>query len=343
MIGADVEQLRALADSFDQSAHRLRSLSTGVRQGIQLSVWIGPFAHRFRHAWDTEHSRSLRMTAEALEAAAGTLRSEASAQETASGAATASGNSLGTTGNSTRSVLETDPNAGNGDGVRIIKVVGADGVERYVVHIGGTDPEAEGGELFDPFENIDAVRGRDTQTMRYVEAQMRAAGITSSDQVMLVGYSQGGLLAQNIGNSGRWGDPLIVTRASPQVLGGVGSHDILRFEVERDAVVDRLNPFGFAQDMWRAAGVHGSGTDHLVRGSGGSGLTPSNPVTDFVVSTNPFAFAADLGAGAAVHTDGLSFYGNLADEFDSSTHGDAVAMQKRMSGFLGAEIVGDSQ
>ena len=342
MIGADVEGLRMLAQTFEQSATRLRTLSSGVRQGIQLTVWLGPFAQRFRHTWDTEHSRRLQMTAEALEAAAGCLRSEAAGQERASAAGTATSPGLGHTGTSTRSVLETDPNVGDGDGVRIIKVRGEDGVERYVVHIAGTDPNAKGSELFDPFENADAVRGRETQTMRYVEALMQAAGITSRDQIMLVGYSQGGLLAQNIANSGHWGDPLIVTRASPQVLGGVGSHDILRFEVERDAVVDRLNPYGQVQDMWRAVGVHGSGTDHLVRGSGGTGLMPGNPITNAVINSNPFLIAADLGAGAAIHTEGLPFYGNLADEFDASTDREAIAVQQRISDYLGTEIVADS-
>ena len=339
MIGADVESLRALARAFEHGAVQLRELSSGVRQGIQLRIWVGPFAHRFRHTWDTEHSRNLRLTAEALEAAAAALRSEAAGQEMASAASTATYPGLGRTGTSTRSVLETDPGAGDGDGVRIIKIQGADGVTRYIVHIGGTRPTTDQSKLFDPFENVDAVRGRDTQTMRYVEALMRAAGITSNDQIMLVGYSQGGLLAQNIANSGRWGDPLIVTRAAPQVLGGVGSHDILRFEVEHDLVVDGANPFGPVQDMWRAVGVHGSGTDHLVRGDGGSSGGLGDPL-DMLIEHTP---AGALGGGVAIHTDGLPFYGNLADEFDASTDPDSAHLQNRMSDFMDAEIVADSR
>lgn len=334
MIGADLESLRALASSFEQSAARLRTISRDVRRGIQLTAWLGPFAVRFRHLWDSEHSLKLKSAAESLEAVAGFLRSQAAEQEKASAAGTATSTQLARTGTTTRSVIETDPNVGNHDGVRIIKVR-KDGVDRYVVHIAGTELVSSG-KLFDPFENIPEVLGREAQTMRYVEAQMKAAGITSKDQVMIVGYSQGGLIAQNLANSGRWGDAFIVTRASPEVPGGVGDHDILRFEVEHDLIVDQVNPFGPAQKMLRSVGVHGSGTDHLVRGSGGSGLPSSNPLTDTMMKLVP-------GAGWSIHTNGLAYYGKLADEFDASTDPEAKKLQDRMSKYLGAEIVEDSQ
>ena len=76
-----------------------------------------------------------------------------------------------------------------------------------------------------------AVFGIPTMTGDYIAEQMRAAGITADDNVLIVGYSQGGIHAQNIAASGefepdrgrhagitgdRWAEP--------------GAPDILRIE-----------------------------------------------------------------------------------------------------------------
>lgn len=89
MVGADLEQVRALAASFDRAAAQLNQTSTTVRKGIQISAWAGPFAIRFRHTWDSEHSVKLRQAASALSEQARQLRQEADQQESASSAATA--------------------------------------------------------------------------------------------------------------------------------------------------------------------------------------------------------------------------------------------------------------
>ncbi len=44
MVGADLEQVRALAASFDRAAAQLNQTSATVRNGIQISAWAGPFA-----------------------------------------------------------------------------------------------------------------------------------------------------------------------------------------------------------------------------------------------------------------------------------------------------------
>ena len=88
MVGADLEQVRALAASFDRAAAQLNQTSTTVRKGIQISAWLGPFAVRFRHTWDSEHSVKLRQAANALATQAKQLRLEADQQERASAAAT---------------------------------------------------------------------------------------------------------------------------------------------------------------------------------------------------------------------------------------------------------------
>lgn len=86
MVGADVEQLRALAGSFERAAEQLRQTSTKVRTGIQISAWVGPFAVRFRKTWDSEHSVKLTRASTALSAQARQLRQEADQQASASSA-----------------------------------------------------------------------------------------------------------------------------------------------------------------------------------------------------------------------------------------------------------------
>ena len=88
MIGADLEQVRALAADFERAAAQLTQTSQKVRNGIQISAWVGPFAVRFRHTWDSDHSVKLRQAANALAAQAKQLRLEADQQDRASAAST---------------------------------------------------------------------------------------------------------------------------------------------------------------------------------------------------------------------------------------------------------------
>ena len=89
MVGADLEQMRALAASFERAAAQLNQTSQRVRNGIQISAWVGPFAVRFRRTWDSEHSVKLRQAATSLSAQARQLRLEADQQDRASAASSA--------------------------------------------------------------------------------------------------------------------------------------------------------------------------------------------------------------------------------------------------------------
>ena len=81
MYGADVAQLRELARQFDSCASRLDNDRMTVGSAIQISAWVGPVAVRFRHEWDSAHSRRVHAAAERLRDAAATLRSNADDQE----------------------------------------------------------------------------------------------------------------------------------------------------------------------------------------------------------------------------------------------------------------------
>lgn len=86
MYGADVAQLRQLAAQFEQHASRLDADRMTVGSAIQISAWVGPVAVRFRHEWDSSHSRRVHGAAVSLREAASALRRNADDQDRASAA-----------------------------------------------------------------------------------------------------------------------------------------------------------------------------------------------------------------------------------------------------------------
>ncbi|WP_072804068.1 WXG100 family type VII secretion target [Rhodococcoides yunnanense] len=216
--GADVQELRTLAKQFSDIAGTLeesiRSLSARISNS---SAWRGPDADRFRSHWNTTGTARLRSTSNAITAAADILRRNASEQESTSAAAT--GSSLVCTESrvSTSSMytrIRTDADKNN-DGMTVDKVVGPDGVDRYVVYLDGT---GGAGDMWDvrnrlsSYSNAYKIFGINDP---YITERM--SKIPSGAEVMLVGYSQGGIDAQNIAASGRFNVTDVVTFGSPKV------------------------------------------------------------------------------------------------------------------------------
>jgi hypothetical protein len=111
----------------------------------------------------------------------------------------------------------TDPN------IDIRKVVGPDGKIAYIVDIPGTRvwnlPGQDGGSANDFGTNIDAMAGNETVLQKGLEDAMRRAGIGPNDPVMLVGHSQGGIVAARAANdfvaAGQYNVTHVVTAGSP--------------------------------------------------------------------------------------------------------------------------------
>ena len=100
--GADVAQLRELAQRFDQLGDKLDTTRMTVGTQIQISAWVGPVAVRFRHSWDSEYSRQVSAAARLLRDSARNLRKNADEQDQASrvtdalgGAGTGRANGIG--------------------------------------------------------------------------------------------------------------------------------------------------------------------------------------------------------------------------------------------------------
>jgi len=87
MVGADPEELDALAQRFRVLAARLDSSRASLGSQIHNSPWAGPAAEGFRHDWDGHHSRVLTAVARSLGQAATTLTRNANEQRQASGPA----------------------------------------------------------------------------------------------------------------------------------------------------------------------------------------------------------------------------------------------------------------
>ena len=81
--------------------------------------------------------------------------------------------------------------------VQISSVVGADGVQRFVVQIPGTQDWSplRGDNPVDLTTNVSLMAGEQTVMQELVAAAMTEAGVGPGDPVMLVGHSQGGITA----------------------------------------------------------------------------------------------------------------------------------------------------
>ena len=96
MVGADPEELDALAQRFRVLAGRLDSGRASLGSQIHNSPWAGPAAEGFRHDWDGHHSRVLTAVARSLGQAATALTRNANEQRQASGSAVTGGHGVAT-------------------------------------------------------------------------------------------------------------------------------------------------------------------------------------------------------------------------------------------------------
>lgn len=222
--GADPGQLRTTASQFIQAADRLQSSMKGLNGFVSnAAIWRGPDSERFRSEWNGQSVFALNAAISALRSGADVLRRNADEQEDASradGAGSAGGRSdtdaacypQSPSGlNEMWKQLEDTPNGWDPfgpdmSGYRVQKVM-VDGEEKYIVYIGGT--VLAGSQNWGA--NVTAISGG------LDDAQVKALQrlIPADAEVMLVGYSQGGLDAQNIAASGKFDVQQIVTFGSP--------------------------------------------------------------------------------------------------------------------------------
>ena len=104
-----------------------------------------------------------------------------------------------------------------GPQIKVEKYATENGDPSYIVYLGGTvDMNAmPAGEAFDMTSNVESMSAGDGASYRAAVEAMRDAGIGPGDPVLEVGYSQGGLLAVQLEQSGDYSVQGVVTLGSP--------------------------------------------------------------------------------------------------------------------------------
>lgn len=81
MYGADIEQLRILATTFEDKSNQLSSAVQVIAGSVDQIPWFGPSGEMFREEWEVGHAPGLRDAASSLLSAAEALVRNADAQD----------------------------------------------------------------------------------------------------------------------------------------------------------------------------------------------------------------------------------------------------------------------
>lgn len=227
--GADVDQLRQAATQFERMASSVEATTRSLHNLVNnTGQWLGADGDRFRTAWNDRSARTLQTAAAALRQGAIDLRRNADEQERVStaGAARAPTNSA--------QLFEHIKNSErDSDGVRIEKVLGADGATRLIVYFKGQDSTDNRTLL----RNAPLLVGYvDADVTAKIDEALKACPDGTGTDVMLVGYSQGGLDAQNIAASGKYHVTTLVTYGSPLVQSDIPGVQAVHLRADGDAV-----------------------------------------------------------------------------------------------------------
>jgi len=167
------------------------------------------------------------------------------------------------------------------------------------VYIGGTVSSSlsAGPEPWDMTSNIAAMVGQASDSERGARAALSAAGVTNADRIVVVGHSQGGLVAQRLASDPQLRISDVVLVGSPQTPGTVapGVH-VVAFEHRNDPIP--------------ALG----------------GMAPDGRADVTVATTPPITPGDPLAAHHA------SMYGDLATEADASRHPALINVRREIFG-----------
>lgn len=174
----------------------------------------------------------------------------------------------------------------------------------YVVYLGGTidsriDPQ---GEPWDMTSNISAIAQLDSGSYNAAVLAMREAGITAEDNVILVGHSQGGLVAAQLAASGDYQVSDVITVGAPLHQVDVPS-DVNLVAVEH------------AEDIIPSL----------------SGVASSAEVATHITVTRSLYSSSNAPRGELLPAHNLSRYVETAAAMDRSGDSKLVAERKRMS------------
>lgn len=306
--GADPGQLRALAAQFSKGAALLESHAQSLHSMIgSATSWQGPDAERFRSQWAGRDFKAMSAAITMLRASAQDLKRNADEQEGVSGGSggsagdARSGASTGASGLFAHIENSDKTDDANRDGMRIERVVGPDGETRLIVYLKGTGA-TDRDLVQDWVRNAGLVGGDSDDVIRSrIEAALDDTPKGRSTDVMLVGFSQGGMLAQNIAASGDYSVTDLVTYGAPITHSDIEGVQAAHLQANSDPV------------------------------PGGGGFLGGSHTSDHVFNSN-----ADTPWGEIAHSDAA--YANVASDFDNSNDPRFADVKDSMKKYQGVVV-----
>ena len=344
--GADVAELRSAATQFSKGASALESSTKALHSLISTTTqWRGPDADRFRSQWSGESARTITAAVSALNEAANTLRRNADEQDNASAvnaadtaaAAGVYGGSAASTSTAQLFDRICKDNDGDLDGFHIDRVVGPDGKTRLIAYFEGTGQA--------PRLTVDRnAKLTDGWVDPYLTSKIDRALSETPDgkitDIMLVGFSQGGMDAQNIAASGRYHVTNLVTYGSPVIQHDNAGIDTVHLQAKGDNVPE-MGLFGAAVEAMQNPPVIGIGqavgemTNYVSRTS-----TPSNWIYEAdpcIAATDVSIYGVDTGV-SVIGNHGDPAYQAVASDFDGSNDPHFANVKKSMEKFDGTVL-----
>ena len=143
---------------------------------------------------------------------------------------------LNTAGDIVRRIWDMDKD----DGLRLEEIRCADKKTRYVLYIAGSAMTKDDTMMWS--ENPSAYVGVDTKTDERIRKLLRDKVHPSNEEIMVAGYSQGGLHAMNLVNTGEFNVTQVLTVNSPNMAPPIETHgaQILHISDKRDTIVSHI-------------------------------------------------------------------------------------------------------
>jgi uncharacterized protein YukE len=341
--GADVVELRSLGERMSRSAADLDCIVGQLDHQITATTaWAGPNAQRFRADWSGSHRAAVASSARALRECASALRRNADEQAEASAAGggpliSASGVRGGSVSSrasapaSVRGMIETLHGMKTDDGIRIQQIVGEDGVTRYVVYINGTNSGTDSDHfmLNSIPENALAIQGKEGPTDAYLNLLLAQKIKPADAEIMVVGYSQGGMHAEMLAMSGRYNVTDVLTLDSPSTPQNNNLHgaNIVRLQ---DPGQEPIGSLGGPNEF---VGTLTGGLRDLVGGLTGEGGKGIQRVFDGHVDVPAQGiWGTHLSQDAHLQ---------IAQQFDDSNNPQDLAIKANIARYQGGTVVAD--
>lgn len=347
--GMDVEAVRDLARRLKVLGGEVSQLSTsvGMTSDQLRNVWRGPDVDRFIDTWHRSVRPNLQRVGDDIVGLGQSALNNAEEQNLASSAGGRGGASGSVTGSGIAVCREPSPtqklifrdkkgDLDNDDGVRIEYGLGEDGQVKLRISVGGTDWFDKSSLMY--AGNIPASLEGNSPMADYINKELKklaaARGFNLRDaDVLLVGYSQGGMVVEDIAREGGFHSATVITVAAPRLAGSIDDVSVLRLGSPNIF----NNAISIPSDSKHAMDVRNNNASY----ADDTGIDRSHNVVtaDGVRSFGGGPLGWYLGGKEHINRD---VYNSAADKFDNSGHPDDVAMRQKIGQFGGMHVRYDS-